>query len=245
MPNPELNHPLHEHEAVWGNTVRRTEALRESRSRDYEEPDHATILGKQIEGKPAKYGWYKGRHVIGRDETVNGGVYIGGGSREEIVVDDTKNIEQYEKVYQKLWDKIRARQAEGVTFKEGLLDDVYETALETLQFDDDYADAVADEFTDKKVPLAGFIDAGKGVCRHQALLTAYLLERLGREGYVAGKASVDRNVVPGLGGHAWARYTNSSGEVYILDPAQEFRGLLRDAPKDGWKYERPDENLAA
>lgn len=80
---------------------------------------------------------------------------------------------------------------------------------------------------------------GKGVCRHQALLTGYLLERLASEGKVSGKVSVQRNAIPGVGAHAWASYVNSRGAEYVIDPTQGYIGLLDEAPDDGWIYRRP------
>jgi hypothetical protein len=68
-----------------------------------------------------------------------------------------------------------------------------------------------------------------------------LLERLKNEGYVAGNVSIDRNSIPGLGGHAWVRYQNSKDVVFVIDPAQNYVGRLDEAPKQGWSYKRPEE----
>ncbi|EKD64692.1 MAG: hypothetical protein ACD_50C00323G0007, partial [uncultured bacterium] len=76
----------------------------------------------------------------------------------------------------------------------------------------------------------------------QALLAGYLLEKLTQEGILGGKVSVDRNFIEGRGGHAWVRYTNSREEVFILDPAQDYKGTLKDAPKNGWDYRRPEDS---
>ncbi len=77
-----------------------------------------------------------------------------------------------------------------------------------------------------------------------SLLTGYLLERLSKDGLVGGKVSVDRNYVQGLGGHAWVRYTNSGGEVFILDSAQGYIGRLdeMDESQKRWFYERPEDS---
>ena len=82
-----------------------------------------------------------------------------------------------------------------------------------------------------------------GVCRHQALLCGYLLEKLIKDERISGKVSVDRNFVEGLGGHAWARYTTDRGKVYILDVAQNYKGCLGDMTKkqSRWFYERPED----
>lgn len=38
----------------------------------------------------SRNGIWQGRNIIGRDVPINGGVYLGGGAREAIVVDDNK-----------------------------------------------------------------------------------------------------------------------------------------------------------
>lgn len=89
--------------------------------------------------------------------------------------------------------------------------------------------------------MDSYIIAGGGVCRHQALLGAYLLEKLIRDGKIGGKVSIDRNSVQNAG-HAWIRYTNSKGKVFIIDQAQKYIGLLNDTDKNGrWFYERPED----
>lgn len=45
------------------------------------------------------------------------------------------------------------------------------------------------------------------------------------------------------GGHAWVRITLSNGEIMIMDPAQRYCGLLKDAGERsrGWAYDRPED----
>ena len=94
---------------------------------------------------------------------------------------------------------------------------------------------------DVKVNLGVFLKEGVGVCRHDALACAFLLDQFKADGYISGKVSVDRNYVKG-GSHAWCRYTNSVGEVYILDVAQNYFGTLKDATGlNRWIYSRPDD----
>ena len=57
------------------------------------------------------------------------------------------------------------------------------------------------------------------------------------DGHIHGRMSVDRNATE-LGGHAWCRYTNDSGEIYVLDVAYEFAGLIE---KGKWNYKRPED----
>jgi len=230
-------------------TVSKIELLKSLNSPLYEEPTGESKIGVISSSNPSKYGIYKGRHVIGRDERINGGVYLGSGKREEIVVDDTKSEvkKAYEDLYEQLWEKVRNRQNEQEelgqdnNIKNGILSDVFELVMEKMQYDGDFADKAGDEFEDQKINLSYFINAKKGVCRHQALLVGYLLERLKEEGHIDGKVSIDRNSVPGLGAHAWVRYVSgTTRDVFIIDPAQKFIGRLEDAPGN-WPYRRPEE----
>ncbi|MCK4826180.1 hypothetical protein KA005_61120, partial [bacterium] len=93
---------------------------------------------------------------------------------------------------------------------------------------------------DQKVMLDQFLRYGVGVCRHSALTAGLLLELLIKEKYLDGQVSVDRNTVEG--GHAWARYTNTKGTVYIIDITQEFFGTLDEAVVNGkWDYSREED----
>lgn len=188
-------------------------------------------------------GFFKDRLIIGRDTRINGGVYLGGSAREAIVVDDKKDA-SLDRIYQALLERRRkAEQEQGKAFKDGILEEVWDLVNQVMPFDKNNVEKVVATLTepDAKIALSRFI--GGGVCRHQALLTGYLLERLSNEGRVGGKVSVDRNYVPGKGGHAWVRYTNSIGAVYILDSAQKYIGALKDMDptKERWFYERPED----
>ncbi|MEI6169385.1 MAG: transglutaminase domain-containing protein [Candidatus Saccharibacteria bacterium] len=246
MSESHTRHPIPE----WDRTIGRTKFEKRNKNPMYDEPTGESKLGE--------YGAYKDRRVIGRDEIINGGVYLGSGNREEIVVDDTKSDvkkdyvdlevkKAYEGLYEQLWEKVRSRQKEQKELgqhndvKNGILSDVFELVMEEMKYDGDFAEKAAIKFKDQKINLSYFINAKKGVCRHQALLVGYLLQRLTAEGYIDGKASIDRNYVSGVGAHAWVRYeSGTSGKIYILDPAQKFIGRLEDAPGN-WPYKRPEE----
>lgn len=233
QPTTSPDTPRVEHEADFGRTIKGAEFARASASIRFDEPD-----------TESKYGYFENRRIIGHDTEILGGVYIGGGSREAIVVDDKSPLEKevYDKAYVAVFEKAKQRMArEGVEFKNGLLNDVYDVVRETLAYDDDYVDKMANDYRDKKINLSVFLDAGKGVCRHQALLTGYLLERLARDGYVGGKVSVQRNAIRGVGAHAWARYENQNGDIYVIDPTQGYIGRLEDAPEGTWLYGRPED----
>lgn len=219
-----------ENSSEWKKTVYSVERAKESPF--YEESD-----------AEAPHGYFEGRRIIGRDMPINKGVYLGAGAREAIVVDDEK-FGQLEIVYQRLIDRqTKKLKGTGQDFKTGILPMVFGLTLEILRYDLPAVDAEINKYPpDHKIALDQFISKGFGICRHQALLAGYLIERLIRNGILQGKVSVDRNSIPSVGGHAWVRYTNSRDEVIILDPAQKYAGYLKDVPKDKWFYERPDDS---
>lgn len=184
----------------------------------------------------SKYGYYAGRFIIGRDTPINGGIYLGGYSREAIVVDD----EKYPRELNFLYEKVLSLRSRKRSLKPGLLSTVHEVVKEALRYDHDEVELLIQPFmNDRKVALNFFLIHGVGICRHQALAVAYILERLAKEGYVSGKVSVDRNHIPGQGGHAWVRYRNSQGRTFIIDSAQNYCGSVDDVPRERWLYGRP------
>lgn len=197
-----------------------------------------------VEGEKEKF--FKGRPIIGRDKAINGGIYLGASAREAIVVDDQKD-QQLNYAYNELIQLRKKAQEHGETFKQGVLLEAYNLVKRLIPFDLNNTDRIIGVSTksDRKIALSVFF--GGGVCRHQALLLAYFLERLLKEGYLKGKVSIDRNFVDGKGGHAWVRYTNSVGKVFILDPTQNYVGSLDDIERDDqkWFYERPEEQSSS
>ena len=187
--------------------------------------------------------FFKGRPMISRDTPINGGIYVGGHLKEALVVDDTKDGEVLNTIYNELISRRKKAIREGKQFKDGLLLEVWNLVGEVMPYDSDKAEGIENSSLepDTEINISNFI--GGGGCRHQALLTAYLLERLAKEGYVGGSVSFDTNYVPNKGAHAWARYENSKGEIFILDPAQGYIGALKDMNKeeDRWFYERPED----
>jgi len=185
--------------------------------------------------------FYLGRSLIHRDSEVDGGVYLGQSEREAIVVDSQKYSgirELYTVAKNKATENGRIR-------KDLILEAVFQTVREAMpKQDEKAAEDIAKRYgveNDGKISLDIFIEEHLGVCRHDALLSAAILEQFKKEGIIDGKPSVDRNSNH-LGGHAWCRYTNSGGEVFILDVAQKFLGKLKDATEQNkWAYERPED----
>lgn len=228
-----------------GRTLSGVEALRLRQASRFDEP------GTDEPNPNVKYGRFDGRPIIGHDTRITGGVYIGGGAREAIVVDDhhsestDPNKREQEKQEQAIYDKIYTEVLEKVISKTppeaipsdaDILQSVYDIVYQVLQYNEGFAHRIKEKHKDQEVNLSGFIDARKGVCRHQALLVGYLLERLIDEGKLHGKASIQRNAIDGYGAHAWANFTAENGTEYIVDVAQEYVGRAKDAPDDGWIY---------
>lgn len=209
----------------------------------------------------APEGRFAGRPIIAHDTPINGGVYLGAHRREAIVVDDERYPRELDRVYLDALDDIyriaseqalypgdhyygisNQRSTDELTVRERVLAPVYGAVLKALPYRSDIVNSVVGDSNDDKVTINRFIEAGGGICRHQGLLTAYVIERLMRDGELMAedRVSMDRNSVSGTGAHGWARYTSSDGTVYVIDPAQKFVGTLGDAARlHAWPYARP------
>ena len=102
----------------------------------------------------------------------------------------------------------------------------------------------------RKISLGVYMNRKVGMCQQHALLCGVLLERLIDAGIMSGKMSVDRNENlrnDRYEGHAWVRYTPSTGAVMILDSANKVCASLdslearRRAGEDLWNYTREED----
>lgn len=181
---------------------------------------------------------YQGRPIIHRDSPVDGGVYLGQGSREAIVV-DSKKYPLLNKLYEEAKGKVTEN---GVVQNNKIPQAVYDTVSKHMKYDDHAVELLVIKLGvehDGKVALDRFIQEGVGVCRHQALACAAIFERFKKDGYLKSEISVDRNSDTG-GGHVWCRLNKPNGEKYIIDVAQHYVGSLENAKgKNRWDYERP------
>ena len=221
-----------------------------------QKPNHRwnyTILAEQAYGET-----YGGRNLIGRDEDVRGGVYYGTYKGEAIVVDPEKYPDEYDRYYDIAAEKATV---DGKISRSEVLRAVFDTVKSEMDYSQDGVDGILQRVADQdglprfrngdKLELSMFMKEGVGVCRHQALVCAALLERFKDEGHIRGDISVDRNERAKTederaGGHAWVRYTSSDGHIMILDVAQKYFGLLKDTnPRDHWDYMRPEEQRQA
>jgi len=184
---------------------------------------------------------YQGRHVIKKDLPIDGGVCMGAGEREAIVVDSKK----YSGI-NRLYEIAKQKATEGGKVRRNLaLEAIYDTVNEAMSYDHN---GVMDKYMedrgldrDGKVTLDVYIQNKLGVCRHMALACGVFIEKFNKDGILRGKASIDRNE-NGRGAHEWCRYTAHSGDTVILDVAQHKFGLLKEMPSNQrWPYERPGE----
>ena len=244
----------------WVRTVNAVKRLEDSYPERFDPKDSKSPNGYYKD--PSRQG--ERFPIIGRDVFVEGGVYLGGGKREIILV-PKKTTSKAKDTLGNFYDTVHARISRrmihhlAAQFVKGLVggkesqtnisegkivQDVFKMILEKMKYDENLVESIIRDREDSIIPLGEFLDKGAGVCRHQALLAAYVLQRLHKEPLLGEKVkiSVDRN--EGFGGaHAWVRVTLSNGEVMIIDPAQNYCGLLKEAGErtKGWSYERPED----
>lgn len=191
--------------------------------------------------KTAPYGYYINHPIIGRDSSsVDGGVYLGGSAREAIVVDGKS--EAVKKVYGELEQELRTIfQNNETLLPQTILLRVMQKVQNIMPYDVPKTEQISSEhYGDGLVGLSTFIKEKAGVCRHQGLLAAYIIERLIDNEFLAGRVGVERNTVKDMGGtHAWAVFKPSpeKEELIVVDPAQSFVGTKAQAERENrWPY---------
>lgn len=190
----------------------------------------------------APYGYYLNHPILGRASTsVEDGVYMGGSAREAILVDG-KSVAM-RRVYEGVESELRRSFTRDETLHIGIiLSKVMTSVQDVMPYDGPKtANISGQHYGDKLVGLSTYLEERAGVCRHQALMAAYILENLINDGHMAGVVGVERNTVEDLGGtHAWAVYKsrhNGKDEIIVVDPAQSFVGTKDQALRDGrWEY---------
>lgn len=213
-------------------------------------------------------GKFQGRDVVTRNTTMGGknpeatvDIRALAGGAEATVVDAIRAGELEKQGYNKLtaafYERLeRARLAAGNAPLEAktIAELIYETVSAGITYDPEYADATAalvaknSNNGSNKVNLGWYLYDGKGVCRHMALASAWLGGELVDKGLLRGRvtAEVNQRLTDNLA-HEWARFTDDFGEVYIIDPAQNYFGKLEDTLKlsddkdKRWHYFRDDE----
>jgi hypothetical protein len=197
----------------------------------------------------APHGIVDGRPLIGRDSRITGGMYDDSlGLR--IVVDPSKDLELAQHTQRFLDERIQPLLRSSNVTEKQILQEVHDWVEKTMRYDLEcdqhligrYLREGHDVYPRSKVTLGAFISQGEGVCRHMALYAGYLVETLNEQGVLRGAISYERNVLPGIGGHAWLRYHSfQNAEKWIIDPAQHFVGPVDDIKDNIWTYMRPED----
>jgi hypothetical protein len=160
---------------------------------------------------------------------IAGGVSTGrSGGREIIRVDLTKDAalrQLYNLIIQEAGISGRNGALRGAE-RGDLLKRIFDTVKKHIQYDDYAAKELEQRYANKEVLLGeAVIDKG-GVCRHQGIVSAALLEHFIQEGYLTGQAYYFRGP-----GHGWAIYRTSAGQFIVFDVAQNYLG-----PMEGKKH---------
>ena len=187
-------------------------------------------------------------YEIGQGTGVLNGLYRGRNGDETIVVDYDNRTADYDALADRALN--RAIGYQDTDDYQRVLADVCTFVGNTIHYSDEGLLHVnmfygINEHTITSLSI--YIDEGVGVSRHQALLTATIIEILHNRGILNGLASVEHNNEwkenGENGGHAWVRYTDSIGSVFVLDVAKNFFGTLEESQErdDGWNYLHPED----
>jgi hypothetical protein len=187
-----------------------------------------------------------------------GGVYLGGDGGEAVAVDGARDDVADDLLLLQLFrarlaPEIRRLHTEGNLDEDTVLLAIHTLVRQVMRSDEAATNTIIRaciEQNDDKIHLGVFLRYGVGACRHQALLAAYLVEKVQQHFpglLLKGDFSVDRNAVTlpeGEAGHAWVRYIKQSGEVGILDPTRarpptRLKELMED--ESAWFYARPED----
>ena len=185
----------------------------------------------------APYGWFRGRRILGSGVPIDGGVYLGRKPREAIVVDTSRP--ELARVHADLVHRIHVAVeadtgprllAPGAVLgamrrylARNLLAEMRDLVAREMPYDDAVVRAIAAELRlqpDDRIHLDVYVRRHGGVCRHQVCLVGVLLELLVRDGWIAGRVALQRKHVPNWFSHAWVRFEDARGDIFVLDPAQ-------------------------
>jgi len=183
---------------------------------------------------------YNNRHIIGRDSSIDGGVYLGAYQREAIVV-DFFNSPMLKLNFESAKHEISSQ---SLRAELDSLNAVYKAVHQAMKYDHNAVEEIVGKYgvkEDGEISLNVFADRGVGVCRHMALTCGVIVEKLIAEGGMEGRVSVDRKTIK-QEGHAWCRYTVPDGAVFIIDVAKHYCGKL-SSPSVIRAYGRPVEEF--
>lgn len=189
------------------------------------------------EDAQAPYGYYKNHAIIGRNSrSVRDGVY-GTSSSECVVVDDKNNL--IRKITADFVRELNRADTQTLSYLNVLTLAEFQTA-NVMHYDKDAVEALSSPYYDNNglIMMSDYVREGVGVCRHQALLVAHLVEEAIGQRIIGGSVGVERNHdLEARGAHAWAVYRPVKGADVIIDPAQHFVGTRKRAEQEKrWRY---------
>lgn len=196
----------------------------------------------------APYGYFEDKHIIGRQsQRINGGVYLGGSQREAIVVDDVADPRLkaiaggflYEHSKRSIWQRVVGAPAPSTV---ETLTQIKDFVRRVMPYDGQKTEEFSRQFSgDRVVSLGEYPTRGFGVCRQEGLMGAYLAEQVASVGRLSGYAGMERDTQEDFGGtQGWGTFTDSrSGELYVIDSAQDFVGTKAEARQQPgrWPYD--------
>lgn len=194
------------------------------------------------DGIEAPHGYYLNHPVLGKKSTsIDNGIYVGGVSREAIVVDGKSAIMQqtYKDTLSKLYEKA-ANSESNILDLHTALKTILHEVQEVIPSNEEKTNYIGYTYRgDKAIGLSTYLEKGAGVCRHQGLLAAFIIENLIKDGFMSGNVGIERNEIKGLGAHAWAIYkpTDNPKDDIVVDPTQSFIGTKDQAQREKrWEY---------
>lgn len=193
----------------------------------------------------APYGYFRNHQIIGRkNTTLKGGVYFTTDPKSEAVVVDDKS-EALRSAAEEFLAVIASKYGQQPTiFTARILREANDYTRTIMPYNLRKAERLSAPHNDNNglIGLSDYIKQRAGVCRHQCLLAAFLLETLIDKNLLVGKIGVERNHdIEAHGAHAWAIFETPDNKKFVLDPAQNFVGTKEEAARRGrWKYHIPD-----
>jgi hypothetical protein len=184
------------------------------------------------------HGVYRNHPIIGRrSPTMRNGVY-GTQNSEFVLVDDKSRLLKF--VVEDFMQTLPSGEDAVTLSPQMILKQIVRRVGNVMRYDLKETERLSSPHYDKKgmIDLSEYVERGVGVCRHQALLAALLIETVIERGYLTGRASVERNHdLEANGAHAWAVYKSDTAEDVIVDVAQNFVGSRKRAQQEGrWRY---------
>lgn len=151
----------------------------------------------------------------------------------EILTVDPKNTPLLDAAYKTLKERIRKSDEEEKILETVLLL-VRDELFERERSQEVFSNITAEE----EIPLETFLENKIGICRHFALTTTLLIDRLIKEEILIGEVKLIREETP-FGRHGWTLFTSGSGRWHIdpyldsMENAKNSIGLLRLCQKYG------------